>query len=885
MLGSQRLSVDGGKGMGEECSSAPVVGKESIGLHTMMTFHVWFGSYLSGARDKVLTLDGTNLTISRLLSVARGAKVCLSEDPQVRERMSASVNFLKSRLDEGWTIYGVNTGVGGSADARTSQLEELQISLLQHTHCGIISNWERKTVPNYSPGANTNVLPTSWVRASILTRANQLLSGHSAIRLEVVKSLIDILNHGILPLIPKRGSLSASGDLMPLSYIAGTITGNPAIACSINFSPEPEQSDQPVCKMAPVQGGPDVATSYRKSIFHIESDQASTQESVNGRQRDRGSDQALALRAGVIVPADRALAASDIEPIKLMGKEGLALVNGTAPSAAAAAMNISSANQLALLAQVLTALTSECLAGNVEWLAPFIHDVRPHPGQKECASNIREFLAGSKLVAGLTLDYRPRTKSGLCQDRYSTRTSPQWLGPYLEDLTTASQQVRTELNSTSDNPLIDVEGSDIFHGGNFQATSMTSAMDKTRQALVAIGRLVYSQCQELIDPTKNNGLPTNLVADCPSKSFTMKGIDTVIAGYVSELSSLAGPVIGHIFPAEMGNQGVNSMALLSARKTSDAVDIVTHMMAYHIYVLCQAADLRAFQEDVKLKASLDVDEISEWLGIDRSVATDIKVAMDPLISSSWEGANTMAFGGRRVERLVDQVGGRLLGLLRHHNMDGLDFQGVQDAAAKMARRYRDIDSLCADAWLDVEQVTKKLPTTAYLAKGTSHLYRFVRQELGIPLHRGVVHDPLSRDDPKTSDMKKTIGGWVSDIVQSLTDGSLLDHIMFHLVYPAVLRDRAVPSFEPRFPLAFVPEEAIQDENEHVCALADKSFHHRMRTWHVEKDKTPRRKNKAGNCLPHVSEEKRREWRRKYGDAGLGLDGDEYDECGSQRGFW
>ena len=116
--------------------------------------------------------------------------------------------------------------------------------------------------------------------------------------------------------------------------------------------------------------------------------------------------------------------------------------------------------------QVLMALTGVKVGGNLEWLNPFIADTRPHIGQEEASANMRTFVAGSKLVTGIDAE-NDLWKTGLCQDRYATRTSPQWIGPQLEDLMLAHQQVATELNSTSGNPLVDVSGSEVHSGGNF----------------------------------------------------------------------------------------------------------------------------------------------------------------------------------------------------------------------------------------------------------------------------------------------------------------------------------------------------------------------------------------------------------------------------------
>ena len=147
----------------------------------------------------------------------------------------------------------------------------------------------------------------------------------------------------------------------------------------------------------------------------------------------------------------------------------------------------------------------EALCGTNESFAPFIAAVRPHSGQVEAAHNISTFLNGSKLIVSHSASEHHSVDDGsLRQDRYSIRTASQWLGPQLEDLNLAHEQLSTELNSTTDNPLIDPIGQRIYHGGNFQAMAVTSAMEKTRRTLQVIGRMLFVQCTELINPALNN---------------------------------------------------------------------------------------------------------------------------------------------------------------------------------------------------------------------------------------------------------------------------------------------------------------------------------------------------------------------------------------------
>ncbi len=204
----------------------------------------------------------------------------------------------------------------------------------------------------------------------------------------------------------------------------------------------------------------------------------------------------------------------------------------------------------------------------------------------EIAHNVLAFLGDSKLV-----QVNDGTEASLRQDRYSIRTAPQWLGPTLEDLTLAHQQLSIECNCATDNPLVSPEGA-FLHGGNFQAKAVTAAMEKTRQGMQAIGRMLFTQCVEMINSATSRGLPPNLVAENPSASYIFKGTDLNVAALQAELGFLSTPV-NHVQSAEMGNQALNSLALISARYTHTSIEVLSQMMAAHLIAVFQALDLRA----------------------------------------------------------------------------------------------------------------------------------------------------------------------------------------------------------------------------------------------------------------------------------------------------
>lgn len=678
-----------------------------------------------------LVLDGNTLDIACVVAVAHyNIKPSISNDEQLAKKLDLSVDALIDYLSHKWVVYGVNTGFGGSADTRTDDLVDLQIHLLQHTQSAIITTNDKDPASN-SNREPSHVMPLSWVRGAIVARANQNLRGHSAVRMAVIQSLVDLLRYDIHPLVPLRGSISASGDLMPMSYIAGAMTGNPDVFVQVG----------------------------------------------------KGND-------ARVMPASQALREKGIPLSDLGPKEALGLINGTAPSAAVASLVLYKAHQLALLAQMLTAFAAEGMGGNVEWAQSFIHETRPHVGQIEVASNIRSFLNGSKMVVGLTS--RRRTGDGLWQDRYSTRTAPQWIGPYLEDLLLAQKQLEVELNSTSDNPLVEVVVHDgchrgeVYSGGNFQAVTVTTAMDKTRMALQMIGRILWSQVTEMINPATNNGLEANLNASA-DENFTMKGIDVNMSAYMSELAALAHPVSAHVMSAEMHNQGINSLALITARRTMEAADLVAHMSACHIYVSCQAVEMRAnhtrFLAAVRDSVLRDKtpDGALHGLGLNESQTEELATVLFPIVESTWYlwNANTWK---ARVPHVTDAILAPVISFLAT-NGHGCSAQALN----VFKLHFEDVLLKTAVAMFYPASTISPLEVAGQLGDGTAQLYTWVRMKLKIPLHCGLHDDPLyNARKYLPTEHKKTIGSWVSMVYEGLLSGGMMDMMLNVLDTPPVL---------------------------------------------------------------------------------------------------
>ena len=624
---------------------------------------------------------------------------------------------------------GVNTGFGGSAGSRTKQVEELQRTLIRELHYGISasphSNEDvtkkadgtktRKVIPGSS--SRDQLLPEEWVRASILVRLNSLVSGRSGVRGVIVETLSQLLIRDIVPKIPLRGSISASGDLSPLSYVAGTIQG--------------------------------------KSTIHVR------YGSESGTYNE--------------MTAEKALAEAKIVPVTLTAKEGLAVVNGTAVSAGVAALALWETHNLAVMSQLLTAMAVEALSGTDESFDPAFGRVRPHPGQIDCSNNIYRFLEGSKLV-----HHNDGDNDALRQDRYSIRTASQWVGPVLEDLLLAHQQMHIEMNSVTDNPIFDADSHRILHGGNFQAKAVTSATEKVRQSIQTVGRMLFVQCTELINPTTNGGLPPNLTVEDPSTSFVMKAVDIMTAALQSELGFLANPVGSHVQTAEMGNQSLNSLALISARYTHTAVEVLTELTAAHLFAVCQALDLRVmnllFLQDLQPRLLGTTSKMVDQL------LPDASGLVLPMFEELWSAflkrfdETAILDAECRFTRIMDS----LQPVLLRHIVD----KQVSSSLASIIKTWSEIcASMCLQSFAAIrEEYLQHADASPYLGTASGRIYQFVREILKVPfLQSAHIRTPYSERLVVECDAERpqgcnpdsnTVGSYIAIIHNALLDGRL-----------------------------------------------------------------------------------------------------------------
>jgi len=466
----------------------------------------------------MITISGEGLTVGDVAAVARGATVAVTRDSAVLGRVAASRQRIAEAVAEGRQIYGVTTLYGGMADTVVprDRLEELQRVALWHH--------KSATGPRLTPVD---------VRAAMLLRANSLLKGVSGVRLELVERFVTFLNAGATPHAFARGSIGASGDLTPLSYIGGAIVGlDPAFLVDLG---------------------------------------------------------------GETLDSHAALRRLGLEPLSLQAKEGLALNNGTAASTGVAANCVERAFELTALTFGAHALCFQALLATAQSFAPFIHEAKPHPGQRWAAAEMRALLDGSSLLRERAAKAWTPGSGILIQDRYSLRCLPQYAGPIVDGLAHTARQVEVEANSASDNPLIDPDTGDVFHAGNFLAEYTAVAMDRLRYHLGMLASHLDVQLSLLVAPEFSAGLTPSLVGNVEAGlNVGLKALQ-VNCNALSPLVGFYGHSVADRYPthAEQFNQNVNSQAMNAANLARESLDVLAHLTAVALVMAVQAVELRA----------------------------------------------------------------------------------------------------------------------------------------------------------------------------------------------------------------------------------------------------------------------------------------------------
>jgi histidine ammonia-lyase len=491
-----------------------------------------------------IVLDGESLTIEQLAQIARDPHVRVSRDPKTGERVAKSEALIarivadyKQAYDAGEAganEYGVTTGFGEFKDKPIApgDLEQLQRNLLLSHSAGVGENVDADDLSNY--------FPAEVVRGALATRLNAILKGHSGVRARLADILEQMLNRGVIPLVPLRGSVGASGDLCPLSHLFAVL--------------------------------------LREGRFYTLDDRT--------------------LRPAAELPRVLGIDAAELLPTF---KEGLALINGANFSATMLALAVLDAERLADAADENAALALEALGGCTRALDARVHEARGHRGQIESAVRMRDLIAGSRLVerAGAVQD--PYSLRCAPQVHGATRDTIAFVRVIAERELNAATDNPLFFPGGGDPIDLQFRGNwpESYRGdhrlaysaGNFHGQPLALAADFLTIAVAELANISERRTQMLLDSNHNRGLPSNLTTR-PGVNSGLMIAQYTAASIVSENKVLAHPASVDSIPTGANSEDHVSMSTHANRKLRSVVGNAQAVLAIEMLVVAQAVEWR-----------------------------------------------------------------------------------------------------------------------------------------------------------------------------------------------------------------------------------------------------------------------------------------------------
>ena len=523
------------------------------------------------------------LTIADIEVVAvGGAKVTLAADAreQVAAFRAAAERALTAALasDPDKRVYGLNTGFGSNFKDYVSpdDLRALQRNLIL-SHCA-----------GMGPLA-----PVPVVRATMLLRAASLARGHSMVRPVVIETLIDMLNAGVTPAVPSSGSVSASGDLAPLSHVAAVVIGEGRV--------------------------------------------------VNAK--------------GEAVPTPAFLKETKaFAPISLEMKEGLALNNGCQYANAWGALATAKMRRLIEAAALTTALGVQVMRGMGRPFRADLHALRAHAGSQRVAGWVFDLLAGYQFQDASTdekYDFDQRIQDpynlrcaaqvlGPCLDLVARAEAT---------MTTEARSVTDNPIDLNDDPnAYDLD--EITSGGHFHGMPLAVEAFGLLQAAGIMARLSNMRCARIVDANKNKGLGPQVRGNTPDA--TKSGLmitEYTTAGLCNQIWGLAMPSHLMSVSTDSGQEDHVSMASNVAMRAYEAADRLADILAIEMAFAAQAEHVRAKEPvlppvalgKATQAALIQIGKTFPLVDGDRELSWDLKTLADAVLSGEIVAATGYSF--------------------------------------------------------------------------------------------------------------------------------------------------------------------------------------------------------------------------------------------------
>lgn len=397
---------------------------------------------------------------------------------------------------------------------------------------------------------------SSYVLASMLVRLNTLAKGYSGVTRELLERLQFLVNNRIIPIVPEHGAVGTSGDLVQLAHMA-----------------------------LPFLGKGDVQY------------------------------------AGKMQSSEVVLKKFGLKPYRLKPKEGLSLINGTSFMSGVAALVAHDAEQVLGMAARTGALALEMVAAFDDSISETLHELRPHNGQKKIAKVLRFILSTSKMLRKRVvldkknghIEYDVQEIPDDVQEIYSIRCISQILGPVLDTLFKTREDIETEINSVSDNPIVDWKSKQFLHGGNFHGDVVAASMDQLKTSMVKLTILSERRINFFLNHRINRLLPPFLNLKKPGLTLALQGLQFVATSTTAQSQSLAYPHHVHSIPTNGDNQDVVSMGTDAALMTGKVVENASYVLAIELITLSQAVEIRDIRSRLSLESRKLIDAVRNAL--------------------------------------------------------------------------------------------------------------------------------------------------------------------------------------------------------------------------------------------------------------------------------
>ena len=539
--------------------------------------------HLQGAYvvSETILLNGSNLTRAHLLAVARdGAAVALDADGLAQVQLAA--DFLADKVSYGEPTYGVTTGFGSNADkflgAHRVRDELPGARVERAADDTLLAELQRNLIITHSVCVG-KPFSAEVVRAMLVIRINTLMRGHSGIRVSTLQALAAMLNANVVPVVPEKGSVGASGDLAPLSHLALVLIGGGEA-----FYEGERMSGAEALKRA---GLTPVRLSFKE-----------------GLALNNGTAQMLATAALALDALERLLDTADLAGAMTLdafaGRSGAlrADVHALRPHP----------GQVAIAAHVRALLGGSTLMDIPYHLVPRFKRWTATAWTEADDQALSFDLAWSWVPAdqrhGREAFYRrflpfKGGKKHQPQDAYSLRCMPQVHGAVRDAWAQACRVIDIELNAVTDNPLIFPENADepfiedqVISAGHFHGMPLALVMSYVKAAIPVLASISERRLNKLVDPATNDGLPAFLTGNEDGTDSGFMIVQYTAAALVNDLATRAHPACVYSIPTSANAEDHVSMGANEARHVLEMTEDLGHVLALELYTAGQALEYR-----------------------------------------------------------------------------------------------------------------------------------------------------------------------------------------------------------------------------------------------------------------------------------------------------